>query len=385
MKYDVNDMITIPEELNAAVQKGIANGKKIRHKKLCKQIITICGSTAAVIALSVTVCVTNPALAEKIPYIGKIFEHTQSDYEFKGDYSNYSTHLANTLDQTKDTENTDETTSQTDTIKQLEEAYGDTADNVTVIPEEVFCDGVSLYLGLRLTTTEDIGWGLAYADSEPVQNLQNGVELIGNITFGDTVLEFNHYTTGYCTDDSTYTGMIKLPVNGITDDVSQVSVHINNIFWSHYGNYIKTQESTDGTFYPYHIMKEGPWNLTVPVTIDTSRIKTFDVQDQNDAGYGIDSVRVTPYEIQVKKITPYEFVNEDGYTGGFAVFNEKGEYFQMGNGDENNLELFVVNGQSAEHLYFYFFQDEMIAVKCHDQQDAEENCIYKYDLTVSAS
>lgn len=383
MKYDENNMIPIPDELDAAVQKGIKKGKEIRHQKVRRQILTVCGSAAAVLAVTITVCVTNPTLAEKIPYIGKIFESTQSDYEFEGDYSNYSTHLANTLDQEKNDESTDNKNQQVDTIKQLSDAYGDTADNITIIPEEVYCDGVSLYLGLRLTTTEEIGWGLAYADSEPTQNLYNGVELIGTVSFANTTLDFNHYTTGYCTDDATYIGMIKLPVNGISKDIQQVSVHINNIFWSHYGNYVKTQESTDGTFYPYHIMKEAGWNLTIPVTVDTSRIQTYDIQNQNENGYGIASIQISPYEIQVRRITPYEQANAEGYYGGFAVFNEKGEYFQMGNGDEQTLELFVVNGQTTDKLYFYFFQDEFAAVKCHDQQEAEKNCIYKYELTTT--
>lgn len=51
--------------------------------------------------------------------------------------------------------------------------------------------------------------------------------------------------------------------------------------------------------------------------------------------------------------------------------------------NEETLELFVVNGQSTDQLYFYFFQDEFAAVKCHDQQEAEANCIYKYELTTT--
>lgn len=36
--------------------------------------------------------------------------------------------------------------------------------------------------------------------------------------------------------------------------------------------------------------------------------------------------------------------------------------------NEETLELFIVNGQSTDQLYFYFFQDEFAAVKCHVQQ-----------------
>ena len=37
--------------------------------------------------------------------------------------------------------------------------YGDTDQNVTVIPKEVFFDGSSLYIGFQLKTQDEEGFG----------------------------------------------------------------------------------------------------------------------------------------------------------------------------------------------------------------------------------
>ena len=145
-------------------------------------------------------------------------------------------------------------------------------------------------------------------------------------------------------------------------------------------NRLKNEENPDGEFYPYHILKDGGWNLTVPITIDPSLSHTYEINDVNEAGYGITTVFITPYEIMVNFIKPYERSNENGYIGGFAVFNENGEYFEYGHSVDSEEESFAVNGKSTHRLYFYFFEDELTAAKCHEQADAENECIYKYEL-----
>lgn len=386
MKHELYEMVCIPDELAQTVQRGIENGKKIRQKRRRKSILTACGSIAAVFALFVTFCMANPVLASNIPFIGKIFEKVEGNFDYEGDFSERSTHLADTLpdDEIAESDITNETI-QTDTLQKLEELYGDTDQDITVIPEEVFCDGTSLYLGLRLTTTDEEGFGFEdasnYADEDRLSVVWR-MELRGSVSASGTQQDFHVHLVGEPEDSHTFIGMAKLPVEGLEDAATEVSVRIDSIFWIHFTNKLKNEENPDGEFYPYHILKEGGWDLTVPITIDTSLSHTYEINDIDESGYGISAVYVTPYEIKITYIKPYEQLNEKGYSGGYAVFNENGEFFQYGDGIDGNTEIFAVNGQSTDHLYFYFFEDEFAAVKCHDQADAENGCIYRYELTV---
>ena len=44
-------------------------------------------AVAAALVLSVTVCVSNPALAAKLPFIGNIFQTVNEDSSYPGDFS----------------------------------------------------------------------------------------------------------------------------------------------------------------------------------------------------------------------------------------------------------------------------------------------------------
>lgn len=369
MKRDINDMIFIPKELDMAVQRGIQNGKRIRRKRRHRTILTAFGSIAAVFVLLFTVCIANPTLAEKIPFIGKIFKEVESNFDYQGNYSGYSTHLAETIldTTTAESDNADETI---DTHQQLTNLYGDTKQNITITPEEVFCDGISLYLGLRLTTADETGFGIVSEDYR--------MQMWGTFDLNGKTLEYNDWLIGSPKDLHTFIGMIKIPVEGISESVQELSIFVNSIFWTHEMNAEKKETNPEEDI-EYHFLKNGGWNLTVPITIDTSRSQTYEINDVNQQGYGITSVSVTPYEIQIACIKPYKQTNEDGYYGGFAVFNGEGEYFQYQHTD-SGYETFSVDGKSTEHLYFYFFEDEFAAAKCWDQQDAETDCIYKYEL-----
>lgn len=51
----------------------------------------------------------------------------------------------------------------------------------------------------------------------------------------------------------------------------------------------------DHQYYIY----QGSWNFDIPVTVDTSRTQLIEVNDVNDAGLGIESILLTPYELEI--------------------------------------------------------------------------------------
>ena len=61
--------------------------KKSRKTKLSAGV-KAASAAAAVMIVGGTICLTNPALAAKMPVIGGIFEKVESDVSYSGDFSN---------------------------------------------------------------------------------------------------------------------------------------------------------------------------------------------------------------------------------------------------------------------------------------------------------
>lgn len=53
-----------------------------------------------------------------------------------------------------------------------------------------------------------------------------------------------------------------------------------------------------------HKRYEGPWNFTIPITIDRSGTQVKEIMETNEDGLGISKVTKTRYEIQAEVIPP---------------------------------------------------------------------------------
>ena len=90
MQNERFDAIPIPEELDSAVKAGIQEGIRQQRRLYRKQIILRYGTIAA--AALIVICagvllVSDPSLAAKLPFVGRIFSTVQEEISYKGNFS----------------------------------------------------------------------------------------------------------------------------------------------------------------------------------------------------------------------------------------------------------------------------------------------------------
>ncbi|WP_394917250.1 hypothetical protein [uncultured Robinsoniella sp.] len=81
------DEIPIPENIDDVIDKGVKKAVKLKKRQRRKKFITTTTGIAAAVAVFSLFCVSNPALAAKIPLIGHIFERVETTVSYKGDFS----------------------------------------------------------------------------------------------------------------------------------------------------------------------------------------------------------------------------------------------------------------------------------------------------------
>jgi len=65
--------IPVSPKLDEAVDKGMQEVKRIHRRKIMKKTIFGVGSLAAVFAVMLMVCLSNPVMAIQLPLLGNLF------------------------------------------------------------------------------------------------------------------------------------------------------------------------------------------------------------------------------------------------------------------------------------------------------------------------
>ena len=418
------DDIHIPEQLSQAVWEGIEKGKKIRRKQCRKRIGITMGSVAAVFSIFFIYCFANPAFAAELPLIGRIFAKTEQKSTYPGDYSKRAVLLEEKTQEDEKEKTLGKAAEQTsdrgevqnmDSEETQMEEYGDTDQNVTVIPKEVFFDGSSLYIGFQLKTQDEEGFGQEVLKTGVEwYNLDySTIQMDGTWSDGNGEHVFSEALIGEQTEHDTFEGRLKIATEGISESVEEIQLHISFLFWENYNKRAEWDGNENVGGADYHVIKQGDWNLNIPIKMDASQVKTVTVNETNIQGFGIESITVTPYEIKIVPIIPElnsdllnqvytgfenlcaEQLGEEGaktflvealfdsqdpiWYGGFAVFNQDGERMEFGSSSDH-VEIHEGKMRKMETLYFYLMPDDVTAFKCQDQAIAEKCNIFSFVL-----
>lgn len=418
------DDIRIPDELDHSVAKGIKEGKRILKKRKMKVIYSFASGMVAVIALITVFAVSNPTLAKSIPLIGNIFAKIEELVNVPGDYSKYAVNLSEeiidngVLDHELEKNNSDANSNTVDYQTNFEqykdsllEMYGDTDQDITIIPQEVYCDGVSIFVSLRLETNDPEGFGQEHV-AEYAEN-NNGIgkiQIDGYFDDNPEKYHFSVYLEGTSEESTTFEGIMKVPADAVNESTTELSMHVNYLFWLDFNKWEAAKNNAEQTG-SNSVMKNGDWNLTVPVQIDRTRVKVHEINDVNEQGFGIKSITITPYEMQIEPIIPEmdtglleqiyseyeaqcienlgdekakEFLvnayfdsNDLNWYGNFAVFNQDGTALRLVDG-----VVYSTYGLENTKLYFYLMPDDITAIKCKDQSVAEKCNIYSLELSL---
>lgn len=403
----------IPADLSSAVMKGLKNGKHQRKKEYRKKfyISSLAGLTVGMLCFF-SYCYANPAFAAELPIIGRIFSQTEALGEFPGDYSSKSQPLSEENPVKMNSENIS-SMSEEDKIQDLVTLYGDTQQELTIVPEEVYCDGASLFIGLRLLLPEEQSFGMDISklSKDQYQLDYCSIQVIGTWSDGSAEHSFSEWLIGNQKNPNTFIGKLKLPAANINTKADEIKINIKYLFWSK----VELSSQENASVSDSHVLKDGNWNIHFPLVIDDTQLKTFDINDTNELGFGIEKIILTPYELQIESLVPtlskelldkvysdfsekcknnldanqenalFEDIlldsNDLYWYGGFAVFNQDGEYLDFVYIDENT-HYYEVEMKNIEKLYIYLLPDGIAAYKCKNQEFFKNCNIYSYTLEI---
>lgn len=244
--------------------------KKSRKTKLSTGVKAASAAAAAVI-VGGTICLTNPALAAKMPVIGGIFEKVESDVSYSGDFSNKMV-LSNQQGQGKLTAE---------------------SNGVKITATESYCDGYSLFITAKIQMEKgEFSKIPFYATQRFGETYSQLMMMSVSGKMGDVEIE-NGKTVeiqGKAMDNNTFEGMIKLDKKDVDVKDGKAVITLDSIEYDTEGE----EEN----------IVEGNWELVIPYTVDKESSKEYMIDKTTESGVKIHKVFVSPYQVVVFSEVP---------------------------------------------------------------------------------
>ena len=298
--------IDIPETLDIEIDKGINRGYKEKQSKKASKRKLITGIAAAGIVIFITFGIANPTFAAKLPIVGNIFKAIEKTLRYPADYSKYSTSINKTV----------------------------TDNGVSITLSDILCDGEGLYVTYTVESQEPFkhtSWGYAPLTMNHISTRGS----LANVSFSDEELDDAGIAglQGKFIDEKTFIGLQRYRLKSLNEEIPDsfnFQIKITSI-----GTRDLTVNENDD-------FRKGEWVFNVPVKVDKSLSKTFDINYKGENGYSIDSVLVTPFTIVVNSSNPDE--NSKSNIKAFDEANnempiETGVYIKDSNGNFDNNKV----------------------------------------------
>ena len=249
----------IDKAMDYAVDKGIEKASmELKYTKSKKRKIAI-GAIAACLVLIVTFGAINPALAAKLPIVGRALEYIEKNIQFPGNYSEYAT--------------------------SVNEQVSDNDINVTL--SDILCDGEGLYVTYIVKSKEPFKY------TSRGDKLLDGDQLItgeeySKVSFSNKELDNTGIAglEGKFIDENTFVGMERYYLTSLETQIP------DNFDFQVKLTSIETiglkQEDKEQKFI-------GNWEFKVPVKVDKSISKNIEINYKKDNGFSLDSVMITPF------------------------------------------------------------------------------------------
>lgn len=365
----------------AQIRKGNINIQKNRKKYGPKYLYF--GLAAAFFLAFGFWGFSNPVLAGKIPFIGRIFRMVEKDIGYSGNYSENAVPLA-----TPESED-DMPDSGSESSGSRENTYFQTVNGVTITLSEASYSELALYFSVEIYCEEGFP-----EDFNMVQNMEDYIlsydflNMASSQQFDFSQADPALYPTdilsssleeGFSTpssiegnyaDSHTFLGVIRVELDSVRQMLNveslpsefTYSLTIQN-FWHRLNKTASVTETTtaDGSPVTIHVPErkvyQGPWNYTIPVSMDQSATQKKEIMQTNDDGIGIANVMKTPYEIKAELILPE---HKDPFDYIVAITDADGRLLDS---QGQNAEIYSVYGRNTDtiHIYvvdYYTFMDE---------------------------
>lgn len=330
-------------------------------------------AAAAAVALTAgtTLCISNPALAAKLPFIGKIFEEVEDSIPFSGNYSEKAGILAEATGEEQEG----------NPVASPGIVKSDAGIEVTA--SEVYCDGLSVFLTAQIEVEQG---GL---DNMPEHYIDDSRATAGMMYLrgewnlsgdGEAHSLMNDNLEGKVIDDHTFVGMLKLNLEEYEQAEGELSLRLSSIGWDDV-----TMADAEDISESYRI--DGRWDFDIPFSVDTESAKEYAVNVSGN-GYTIEKVFVSPYQVVSYVDVPFterevtreeydalteektagegdlglsyeEYAEQAGKTYQFwntVICSQDGELL-FSNPAETGKSVAAVDGKELSKLHIYVFDD----------------------------
>lgn len=239
------DKIPIPENIDDVIDKGVLRAVKIKKRQRRKKFITTTTGIVAAVAVFSLFCVSNPALAAKIPLIGHIFERVESTVSYKGDFSSTAQVLVtegtdDTLADTEINETGAEKEKQDGVQEQAaeESKYVKTSNGLTVTVSEVYYSTKALYLAMSVKNEEEFPQDFMKTKNMDGYILDYDMLALNgtaSFSFSDMDVGPELYIEGQFIDNHTFAGIYRVPLDQFSyyptdEEIAATGLNIND-YW----------------------------------------------------------------------------------------------------------------------------------------------------------
>lgn len=354
------DNIPIPERLDEVVISGMKQIRKIKNRRLRNKVIA--ASAATVIAIG-GIGITNPAIASKLPIIGEIFSQVEKKITFSGDYSSLA--------------------------KKVNE-YTLSSNGLDITLSEIYCDSYSVYVTMEMDYEKDFERIGPYAKESDVDRLSQQVLCNSKVSVIDNHGERKLMRTPTCiegaqTGPNSFAGVMKINLNdlGELDGNFELKLELNNISVYSVKRGSNLKGVTDKDIIEFDI--NGEWNFDIPIDVNKESSKKIDINEENDLGFGIRNIVVTPFQIIVESISPKK-LDDIEFGTGIAIFNNDGETVQFQEGhdkeDGSKITIFSTNNIDTSELHIYTGENFIKTVKQKDENEMKKMATYSKTIKV---
>lgn len=228
----------------------------------------------------------NPALASKIPLIGKIFEKVEEDVTYSGDYTDKKTVLTN-----------EDPAGNLDTSN-----YTISDQGIKLTASEVYCDGYSLFLTVNIES-EDSDFthipehytGMNVADDRTAAGFYIG----GTWSVDGSSPEWLQNTfDGEVIDSHTFAGMLKIDLAEKCVGSGELKLNVDGLGYD--DDRMLDSEEISASHWT-----DGNWNIVIPFEVNETDVKTIEVGEKQ-GNITLEDIVVSPYQVIVHATTPGE-------------------------------------------------------------------------------
>ena len=347
------------------IRTGGREGKVPRRNGMWGIIMGM-SAVAAALVLSMTVCVANPALAAKLPFIGNIFRTVGDDSGYAGDFEEHAVQLV-----------------QPDEVQEdgtAQNPYVQTDNGITFTISECNYESMAMYLAVGIESeagfSEElrnfarygsyekgneeemaVSYSVLYMDSTSTADFsESGKGIYKGDPATGTVSPY--LINGKFVDDHTFAGVIRV-------DLMNMAVPDGAEGWQVLDNadlpekFTYTLHVTDLYADPEHGERlSGNWNFSLDVALNRDQTIRKEINGVNEDGVGIRTVTRTAYELYADLVLP-EGKSETDYL--VAVCDAEGKPLES---QAEYAEIYSTYNRDVSKIYVYVVDYDTYMNEC---------------------